>query len=78
MRAEILGLLGQLPQATVATATELLAFIESRELYGLGIGYVDVQLLAATMLTEATRLWTRDRRLHAAAEGLGAAYTAQP
>jgi predicted nucleic acid-binding protein len=78
VRAEILGLLGQLPQATVATATELLAFIESRELYGLGIGYVDVQLLAATMLTEDTRLWTRDRRLHAAAEDLGAAYTAQP
>lgn len=48
-RAEILRLLGHLPQATVATGAELLDFIERHELLGLGIGYVDAQLLAATM-----------------------------
>lgn len=72
-RGEILRLLGHLPQATVATAPELLGFIERHELFGLGIGYVDAQLLAATMLTDEAELWTRDRSLRAAAERLGAA-----
>jgi predicted nucleic acid-binding protein len=76
-RAEILRLLGQMPQATVATAAELLGFIERHELFGLGIGYVDAQLLAATLLTDDAQLWTRDRRLRAAAERLGAAYVAR-
>jgi predicted nucleic acid-binding protein len=74
-RVEILRLLGGLPQATVATPAELLALIELRELYGLGIGYVDAQLLAATMLTDDAALWTRDRRLHAAAQRLELAFT---
>jgi predicted nucleic acid-binding protein len=74
-RAEILRLLGQLPQAPAATARELLALIEQHELYGLGIGYVDAQLLAATMLTGDATLWTLDRRLGAAAERLGVCHT---
>lgn len=72
-RREILRLLDELPQVQVATDAELRAFIERHELHGLGIGYVDVQLLAATMLTRAV-LWTRDRRLHAAADRLGIAH----
>ena len=74
-RVEILRLLGHLPQATVATAAELLAFIERHELFGLGIGYVDAQLLAATMLTDDAQLRTSDRRLSKAAERVGAVYT---
>ncbi len=72
-RGEVMGLLAHLPQATVATATEVLTLIESDQLHGTGIGYVDAQLLAATRLTPGTRLWTRDRRLSAAAERLGCA-----
>ena len=72
-RDEILRLLDELPQAQVATPAELLAFIGHHELHGLGIGYVDAQLLAATMLTGA-HLWTRDRRLRAAAGDLGVAH----
>lgn len=75
-RAEILGLLRQLPQAAVATPAELLEFIERQEMFGRGIGYVDAQILAATLLSEDTRLWTRDRRLYEAAEDVGAAHTA--
>jgi hypothetical protein len=71
-------LLEQLPQATVATAAELLEFINRRELFGLDIGYVDAQLLAATMLTDHGRLLTRDRRLRSAAEHLGALYADEP
>ena len=64
-REEILGLLSSLPQAKVATDAEVLAFIEHRKLYGLGIGYVDAQLLTATRLTLDARLWTVDKRLAA-------------
>jgi predicted nucleic acid-binding protein len=78
-RAEILKLLGDLPQAAVATPAELLGFIEHHELHGVGVGvgYVDAQLLAATRLTADARLWTRDRRLSAAAARFGAAYPAE-
>lgn len=76
-RAEILRLLDDLPQATVATPAELLVVIDHRELYGVGIGYVDAQLLAATMLTDGAKLWTRDRRLLAAAHRLDLAYATQ-
>jgi predicted nucleic acid-binding protein len=72
-RDEILRLLDELPQAQVATHAELLAFIGDHELYGVGIGYVDAQLLAASMLTNAV-LWTRDRRLRAPAVRLGVAH----
>lgn len=62
-RSEILGLLHNLPQATVATDLEVLTLIDNQHLCGLGIGYVDAHLLAATMLTTDARLWTRDKRL---------------
>jgi len=73
-RLEILRLLDDLPQATVASAAEVREFVERHELYGAGIGYVDAQLLAATMLSTDAALWTRDRRLHAPAQRLGVAY----
>ncbi len=74
-RREVLRLLGQLPQATVATPEELMVAIEHHELPGVGIGYVDVQLLASTLLTGGARLWTRDRRLGEVAARAGVAYS---
>lgn len=62
-RQEILGLLAGLPSAEVATDAEVLGLIEAEQLYGLGVGYVDAQLLAATRLTADARLWTADKRL---------------
>jgi len=76
-RTEILRLLGHLPQATVATGAELLDLIERHELFGRGIGYVDAQLLAATMLTDDAELLTRARPLRRVAERLGAAYSTE-
>jgi hypothetical protein len=40
-------------------------------LFGLGIGYVDVHLLAAVRLTSGASLWTRDKRLLMVASHLG-------
>jgi hypothetical protein len=47
--------------------------VERERLFGRGVGYVDAHLIAATRLTANTLLWTRDRRLHAAAAALGLA-----
>ena len=70
-RQEILGLLTGLPSAEIATDAEVLGLIEAEQLYGLGVGYVDVQLLAATRLTADARLWTADKRLAVVARRLG-------
>lgn len=70
-RDEILNLLHGLPQATVASTEEVQAAIENQQLQGSGIGYVDAQLLTATMLTPDSMLWTADRRLRAVATRIG-------
>ncbi len=69
-RSEILGLLHNLPQARAATDLEVLILIDNHQLFGLGIGYVDAHLLAATTLTTGARLWTHDQRLAAVATQL--------
>lgn len=75
-RDEVLGLLANLPQTVPATHAEVMTFIARHRLFGLGIGYVDAHLLAATALTGAAVLWTRDKRLHATARTLGLAHLA--
>jgi predicted nucleic acid-binding protein len=72
-RETILAGLEDLPQAMVASETEVLRFIKREALYGRGIGYVDAHLLASARLTAGGSLWTRDRRLHAVAGRLGLA-----
>jgi predicted nucleic acid-binding protein len=57
----------------VADNDEALVFIEHHRLYGKGIGYVDIHLLASVALTNGARLWTRDKRLHSVADDLGLA-----
>jgi hypothetical protein len=47
-----------------------LHFSGTNALSGLGIGYVDAHLLASVRLTPDAPLWTRDKRLHAAAKQL--------
>lgn len=73
-RATVLGLLQDLPMAAVADAEEVLHFIDRHRLHGKGIGYVDVHLLAAVALTQGATLWTRNKRLRAAARALGWAH----
>lgn len=70
-RRKVIGLLSSLPRATVASSAEILTLVDGHQLYGLGIGYVDAQLLAATQLTVEAQLWTTDRRLATAAARLG-------
>jgi predicted nucleic acid-binding protein len=69
-RRMVLDLIQQLPVAPVAEFDEVLAYIERQKLHSKGIGYVDVHLLASAAIS-GTKLWTRDKRLYAAADKLG-------
>jgi hypothetical protein len=48
--------------------------IEQRRLFGRGIGFVDVSLLASCLLVPGTFIWTRDRKLEAVASDVGVAF----
>lgn len=67
-----------MPQIAVVPDTQVINLVESFNLFGRGIGYVDAHLIAAVRFTRATSLWTRDKRLHLAAESLGVAFTPKP
>lgn len=69
-RETILTLLMHLQDTVVASHDEVLVYVSRHQLFGLGIGYVDAHLLASTRLTSGAKLWTRDKRLRAAAERL--------
>lgn len=60
-----------LRQPRIAMHDEVLAMIDGHALYRRGLGYIDAHLLASTLLTPGTQLWTRDKRLRAAAKQLG-------
>ena len=70
-RAEILALLRSLPQAAIADLEEVLSFLDTHWLMGIGLGFIDVHLLASARLHQAP-LWTLDRTLQRTAEKLGA------
>jgi predicted nucleic acid-binding protein len=72
-RDPILKSLRFLPTILAATDDEVLQFIADHRLFGIGIGYIDAHLLAAVQLTPDAKLWTHDKRLHAAAERLNLA-----
>jgi predicted nucleic acid-binding protein len=75
-RQNVLELLQALPTVQVAMDAEVMQFIESKKLMGLGIGYIDAHLCASAMIS-GFKLWTRDKRLHYTAQTLGCAW-AQP
>jgi predicted nucleic acid-binding protein len=72
-RQIILSALDNLPQAPLVFADEINFFIETHELFGLGIGLIDAHLLASVQLLGNTQLWTRDKRLLAVAMRLNLA-----
>ena len=67
----ITELLQNLEHAVVAEQEELLTLIGLRHLYGCGLSYVDVHLLASVLLTPATRLWSRRPAAVSVARRLG-------
>ena len=71
-RTEILALLRNLPHSPEVDHEEVLAFTDTHALMGIGLGWVDVHLLASASLG-GKRLWKRDRQLARAARRLGVA-----
>ena len=71
-RREILSLLSALPTLTVASHAEALYLVEGRKLHGRGIGWIDIHLLASSLVNHVP-LWTRDKKLNAFAQCLGIA-----
>ena len=72
-RNEIIFLLQSLPMAPTIEFDEFIFFVERNRLMGIGIGLVDVHLLASAQLT-GIPLWTADKRLKSAATKLDLAY----
>lgn len=72
-RAGLLATLRKMPTVLKARDDEVLDLIEREKLFGRGLGFVDTHLLASALLTDEATLWSRDHRLHAAAERLGVA-----
>ncbi|MHB8843752.1 MAG: type II toxin-antitoxin system VapC family toxin [Nitrospirota bacterium] len=72
-RSDILSLLHTLPVIRTAEEAEILQFIEKYRLMGKGLGYIDVHLLASSLLSHAP-LWTLDKPLGNAAAALRIRY----
>ena len=72
-RATIISLLEALPATPAVEHEEVLTFIEARHLMGKGLGYLDIHLLAAALVSGIS-LWTLDTKLDKAAEELCCRY----
>lgn len=69
-RDEILSLFSALPVAHMAEHPEVMQLVNSYSLYGLGLGWIDMHLLASALLTHCN-MWTKDRRLVHGAAAVG-------
>ncbi len=69
-RALVLSGLSALPAVKPATHAEVLWLIEDCKLSGRGLGWIDVHILASSLLTHC-EFWTLDKRLSEAALELG-------
>jgi len=69
-RRVILELLNALPISPIVEHEEVLAFVETHSLFGRGLGWIDVHLLASALVGRC-RLLTHDMALKRTAATLG-------
>ncbi|KAA3507845.1 type II toxin-antitoxin system VapC family toxin [Agrobacterium rosae] len=72
-RGAVLAFLAAQREAMIATHAEVMMMIDRHSIFSMGIGYTDAHLLTSTLLDRRSSLWTRDKRLAAAAQKVGAA-----
>ncbi len=72
-RDAILSELRKLDSAIRVSHDEALSLIERAQVYGKGIGYIDLHLLASALVM-GVPLWTRDKALQSVAQSLETAY----
>ncbi|MDH3377801.1 MAG: PIN domain-containing protein [Gammaproteobacteria bacterium] len=65
-RKEVLYLMESLPACRIATQNEFLRFVETHNLMGKGVGFVDVHLLVSAKASDYL-LWTADKALQTVA-----------
>jgi hypothetical protein len=61
-RQEFLVLWSSLPRVESVSFNEAMALLENRMLWGRGLGWIDIHLLASTLVS-GNILWTRNRLL---------------
>lgn len=71
-REQVLGALRSQQLAPVLADDEAMQLVEAHRLWGSGLGWIDVHLLASARVGRA-RLWTLDKRLAIIAKTLGVA-----
>ena len=72
-RATLLGMYERLHQASTVPHRDVVEFVRDRGLYGRGVGWIDIHLLASA-LGGRLRVWTADPRFLDLARELGVSY----
>jgi len=72
-RKEVLSLLRTLRSIDQVLDEEAFILIEDRKLFGKGLGFIDIYLLASAMIHHVP-IWTRDKSLKRVAGELGIGY----
>lgn len=70
-RLAVVAMLGNLAAFPVLDHEELMAFVDHRSLWGRGLSAIDAHLIGSVALQPGGQLWTRDRRMKAAAQDAG-------
>ena len=74
-RRKLLAAYEGMHQASLVPHRDLVWFVRERELFGRGVGWIDIQLLASAIVGRM-QLWTVDLRFSAVAREFGVAYEA--
>ena len=72
-RRELLAAYERIHQVAMVPHRDVVAFVRDRDLHGRGVGWIDVHLLASSIVGRL-QLWTADPRFSAVADELGVAY----
>jgi len=72
-RRKLLTAYEQMHQASIIPHGDVVAFVRDRNLYGRGVGWIDIHLLASALVGRL-RLWTADPRFGSVAKQLGVGY----
>ena len=72
-RTKLLAAYERMHQASTVAHREVIVFVRDRGLYGRGVGWIDMHLLASALVGRM-RLWTIDPRFAAVAQEVGVAY----
>jgi predicted nucleic acid-binding protein len=72
-RLKLLQSYPQMHQAPTVRHDEVVDFVRARKLFGLGVGWIDVHILASAVVSRM-QIWTADPRFAGAAEDLQVAF----